>query len=69
MGAVEQVLPCGADVGGVAVIGGLVDEEGEVEVAGLVGVVVVEFRKAEDLAVELGDDFRFSGGSDTLVFL
>lgn len=49
-------------------VGGLVDEEAEVEVAGLIGVVVVEFREAEDLAVELGNDFWFSGGSDTLVF-
>lgn len=37
----EEVLPGGFDVGCVAVVGGLVDEDAEVEVAGLVGVVVV----------------------------
>ena len=40
--AVEEVEPCVSDVRRVAVVGGLVDEDAEVEVAGLVGVLVVE---------------------------
>lgn len=42
MGGVEEVLPGLCDVGGVAVVGGLVDENADVEVAGLVCVAVVE---------------------------
>ena len=69
MRAIEQVLPRGANVGRVTVVGGLVDEETEVKVAGLIGVVIIELRETEDLVVELCDDFWFSGGSDTLIFL
>lgn len=42
MGSLEQVLPCGLDVWRVSVVGGLVDQEAEIEVAGLVRVLIVE---------------------------
>lgn len=42
MGVFEEVLPGGANVCGVAVIGSLVYEKAEVEVTGLVGVGVVK---------------------------
>ena len=45
MDAVEQVLPSGADVGRIAVIGYLVDENTKVIVGGLVGVFIVELLK------------------------
>lgn len=65
--AFEEVLPCGFDVGGIAVVGGLVDEDADVEVACLVGVAVVELAQADDLAVERFDDFRFSLRGDSVV--
>lgn len=38
----KEVLPCGADVGEVAMVGDLVDEEAEIVVAGLVSVSAIE---------------------------
>lgn len=41
----QEALPCGTDIGGVAVVGGLVDEKTDVEVACLVCVVIVELKQ------------------------
>ena len=56
VGAVDEVVPGGADVGGVAVVGGMVDEEAKVVVGGLVCVLVVEGVEGEDGSVELGEE-------------
>ena len=56
MGGGDEVLPGGADVGRVAVVGGVVDEEAEVVVGGLVCVLVVEGVEGEDGPVELGEE-------------
>lgn len=40
--AINEVLPGGADVGGIAVVGGLVDQDAKVEVVGLIGVLIIK---------------------------
>jgi hypothetical protein len=39
---IDEVGPCVPDVGDVAVIGGVVDEETDIVVSCLIGIVVVE---------------------------
>ena len=57
MSAVEEVVPCAFDVRRVAVVGGLVDEDAEVVVAGLVGVLVVELDSDLSIIISLnGED-------------
>ena len=69
MGAFDQVLPGGANVGGGSVIGNLVDEETEVVVGGLIRVLVVESGDGQDLAVELGDEGGLAVGGKAGVVL
>ncbi len=64
VGGGDEVLPGGADVGRVAMVGGVVDEEAEVVVGGLIGVLVVEGVEGEDGAVELGEEGFFARGAD-----
>ena len=42
MSSIEQVLPCGSNVGRVAVISSLIDQEAKVKVTGLVRVSIVQ---------------------------
>lgn len=67
VGARDEVLPGGADVGWVAMVGSLVDEKAEVIIGGLVGVLVVENVDAEDAAVELGEEGGLAIGGDARV--
>ena len=39
---VDQILPCPGDGSGIAVIGGVVDEQTQVVVPGLIGIIVEE---------------------------
>jgi hypothetical protein len=53
---VDQFLPAGADVGRVAMISNLVDEDAKIVVSSLIGVCVIKFVDGEDGAVERGKD-------------
>lgn len=54
--AVEEVVPRAFDVGRVAMVGSLVDENAEVVVAGLIGVLVVELDSDLSIIISLNGE-------------